>query len=74
MPADPTSVRLFSLGNSIEGAPSHIDPSSFKGLDAEEFRDIERWIKKEPELLGEELCIVASQLSEWDKTSDRRIS
>jgi alkylated DNA nucleotide flippase Atl1 len=65
------SVRLFSLGSSVEGEPSFIDPATFKALGAEELRDIERWIKCEPEILGEDICILASQFSNWNKTSDR---
>ena len=65
------SVRLFSLGSSLEGAPSFIEPTELKVLGAKEVKDIERWIKHEPEILGEELLLVASQFSNWDKTSDR---
>lgn len=65
------SVRLFSLGGSVDGEPSFIEPATFKALEAEELRDIERWIKRVPEILGEEICILASQFSNWNKTSDR---
>jgi alkylated DNA nucleotide flippase Atl1 len=65
------SVRLFSLGSSIDGEPSFIEPADFKALGALELKDIERWIKREPEILGEEILILASQFSNWDKTSDR---
>jgi len=65
------SVRLFSLGSSIDGEPSFIEPASFKALEAQELKDIERWIKREPDVLGEEILILASQFSNWDKTSDR---
>jgi alkylated DNA nucleotide flippase Atl1 len=65
------SVRLFTLGSSITGNPSLIEPALFSVLGAKELQDIERWIKKTPELLGEEIRIVASQLANWDKTKDR---
>ena len=65
------SVRLFSLGSSVDGEPRFIQPASFKALGAQELKDIERWIKREPELLGEEVLILSSQFSKWDKTSDR---
>jgi alkylated DNA nucleotide flippase Atl1 len=65
------SVRLFSLGASVNGEPSFIEPATFKALEAEELKDIERWIKREPEILGEEIRILASQFSNWNKTSDR---
>lgn len=65
------SVRLFSLGSSIDGEPSFIEPGDLKALGAKEVQDIERWIKREPEILGEEILVLASQFSSWDKTSDR---
>lgn len=65
------SVRLFSLGSSVDGEPSFIEPAAFKALGAQELKDIERWVKREPEILGEEIIILASQFSNWDKTSDR---
>ncbi len=65
------SVRLFSLGSSVDGEPRFIQPASFKALGAQELKDLERWIKREPEILGEEILILSSQFSKWDKTSDR---
>jgi alkylated DNA nucleotide flippase Atl1 len=65
------SLRLFSLGATVDGEPKLIAPASFKSLGAAELKDIERWIKREPGLLGEEIEIVASQFSRWDKTADR---
>lgn len=65
------SVRLFSLGSSLDGEPSFIEPTGLKDLGAKEVKDIERWIKREPEILGEEMLVIASQFSNWDKTSDR---
>lgn len=65
------SVRLFSIGSSIDGEPTFIAPSDFKAMGAQELKDIERWIKLEPEILGEEILILSSQFSSWDKTNDR---
>jgi alkylated DNA nucleotide flippase Atl1 len=65
------SVRLFTLGSTLNGEPSFIEPTSFKVLGAQELQHIEQWIKLEPEILGEEILIVTSQFSGWDKTSDR---
>jgi alkylated DNA nucleotide flippase Atl1 len=65
------SVRLFSLGSSIDGEPRFTQPADFKALRAQELKDVERWIKREPEILGEEILILSSQFSKWDKTSDR---
>jgi alkylated DNA nucleotide flippase Atl1 len=65
------SVQLFGLGQSIAGTPTPIPPASFQTLDAKEVQDIERWLKANPALLGEDLLIVASQLTGFDKTKDR---
>jgi alkylated DNA nucleotide flippase Atl1 len=62
---------LFSLGATVKGAPTLVAPASFQALDAKEVQDIERWLKQEPGLLGEELRIVASQFAGFDKTKDR---
>ncbi|HXS32474.1 MAG TPA: hypothetical protein VN758_01705 [Solirubrobacterales bacterium] len=71
MATEQRSVRLFTLGSKIGGDPRFIEAATFKEFGAGELKDIERWIKREPELLGEEIRIVASQISNWDKTKDR---
>jgi alkylated DNA nucleotide flippase Atl1 len=65
------SLRVFTLGDSIKGSPKAIEPSSFYGLGALEVQDVERWIRAQPSLLGEELLIVASQFAGFDRTKDR---
>lgn len=65
------SFRLFSLGASIQGEPRPVSPGTFKDLGALELRDIERWVKAQPELLGEELLIVSAQLADHGRFQDR---
>ena len=66
-----SSVHLFTLGGEVTGQPTLLSPATFVGLGAKEVQDLERWIKREPQVLGEELLVVASQLASWDKTKDR---
>lgn len=65
------TARLFSLGPNIEGVPKLVEPATFAGLGAKELQHLEEWLKKEPALLGEEVLVIAAQLSSWDKTKDR---
>jgi alkylated DNA nucleotide flippase Atl1 len=65
------SVLLFSLGSEIAGSPSLVSPATYQAMGAKEVQDIERWIKAEPNMLGDEFLIVASQFSKWDKSKDR---
>jgi alkylated DNA nucleotide flippase Atl1 len=68
---DRKSVLLFSLGQEIKGSPKPVSPGSYQKMGATEVQDIERWIKEEPTLLGDEFLVVASQFMQWDKTKDR---
>lgn len=63
--------HLFTLGSSIAGSPTAVVPATFQGLGVLELRDIERWVKQTPALMGEELMIVTSQLSEREHFRDR---
>jgi alkylated DNA nucleotide flippase Atl1 len=65
------SFQLFSIGPTVAGSPTLIDPASFQALQAREVQEIERWLKQEPGVMGEELKVVASQFSGFDKTKDR---
>jgi alkylated DNA nucleotide flippase Atl1 len=65
------SFQLFSIGPTVAGSPTLIDPASFQALQAREVQEIERWLKQEPGVMGEDLKIVASQFSGFDKTKDR---
>ena len=51
--------------------PEALEASSFTKMGALEVQDLERWIRAEPGLLGEELLIIASQFAGFDKTKDR---
>jgi alkylated DNA nucleotide flippase Atl1 len=68
---DRRSVLLFSLGATKDGKPNLVPAASYQKMGAMEVQDIERWIKEEPLLLGDEFLIVASQFMQWDKTKDR---
>lgn len=65
------SVQLFSVGQEVTGSPELIQPASFEELGARELQDIERWLKQDPGLMGEDLKVIASQLTGFDKTKDR---
>jgi len=65
------SFQLFSIGQTVKGSPQLIAPATFQALAAKEVQDVERWLKEQPGVLGEDLLIVASQFSGFDKTKDR---
>lgn len=65
------SFNLFSLGRSMEGTPSPLVPTTFQEWRASELQDLERWLKAQPDVLGESLKIVSAQLTGFDKTLDR---
>lgn len=67
----PPSFRLFSVGSSILGTPTPVNAGTFKALGALELRDIERWVRAQPDLLGEDLMIVSAQLADNDRFRDR---
>lgn len=55
----------------IDGDDIHsLSPTSFDDIDIEE-ANIEEWIIQNPSVLGEELLVVASQYSKFDKTAER---
>lgn len=58
--------HLFTLGASIEGAPLALAPATLREIGAFEVRDLERWVKATPELLGDELFVVTSQFSDTE--------
>lgn len=63
--------RLFTLGSSVAGVPEAVLPGTLKQLGALEVRDLERWVKATPSLLGEDLLIVTSQLADNVHFRDR---
>jgi hypothetical protein len=64
-------LRLFRLVDGIDGQPETVEPVTFASVGALELKHIEEWLKKEPTLLGEDLLVIASQLTGFDKTRDR---
>jgi alkylated DNA nucleotide flippase Atl1 len=48
-----------------------VPAATFQSLNAREVQEIERWLKEEPRIMGEELKIVASQFAGFDRTLDR---
>jgi alkylated DNA nucleotide flippase Atl1 len=71
VPSPGEPLRVFRLAGGIEGRPESIDAATFAEVGALELQHVEQWLKKEPSVLGEELLILASQLSGFDKTRDR---
>lgn len=71
MAANRRSFELFSLSGGIKGSPSKLDPASFVALGALELDDIERWIREDPTLVGEDLKVVTSQFAGFAGSSDR---
>jgi alkylated DNA nucleotide flippase Atl1 len=65
------SFQLFTVGPTVQGSPKLIDPATFQSLKAREVQEIERWLKQQPSLMGEQLKIVGSQFAGFDKTLDR---
>ena len=65
------ALRVFRLIGGIDGDPEIVKPETFASVGALELKHIEEWLKKEPALLGEDLLVIASQLTGFDKTRDR---
>lgn len=65
-----TSFELFRLGTSIKGNPKQLKRATFASLKARELDDIERWVKAEPSILGEDLLVITSQLTGFEGTRD----
>jgi len=71
VPTSGEPLRVFRLAGGIEGRPESIEPATFASVGALELQHVEQWLKKEPSVLGENLLIIASQLTGFDKTRDR---
>jgi len=65
------TLRLFRLADGLAGDPEPVEPGSFASIGALEVQHLEKWLMARPDLLGEELMIVASQFSGFDRTQDR---
>jgi alkylated DNA nucleotide flippase Atl1 len=65
------TLRVFRLSGGLEGRPERLNPATFSGVGALEVQHIERWLRRNPDLLGEEFRVIASQFSGFDRTRDR---
>lgn len=63
--------RLYTLGATLDGDPAPLPPTTFSEVGAMEVEHIERWVARDPSILGEELLVVARQFAGWDRTGDR---
>lgn len=48
-----------------------VEKTSFKAVGIKERRDLQEWIAKDPEVLGEELLIIQKEFSGFDNTKER---
>jgi alkylated DNA nucleotide flippase Atl1 len=71
VPTSGEALRVFRLIGGIDGRPETVEPATFASVGALELKHIEEWLKKEPTLLGEDLLVIASQLTGFDRTRDR---
>jgi alkylated DNA nucleotide flippase Atl1 len=71
MPTSRTSFELFSLHGGVQGTPARLDPASFSALGALELQDIERWIREQPLVVGEELKVITNQFAKFEGAKDR---
>ncbi len=61
---------LFTYNKELDSVEIH-DETKFKNESILERQHIEEWIKKYPEILGEELLIITSEYDKFDKTNER---
>jgi len=48
-----------------------VPPTSLSALNLKERSDLQEWVIQSPEILGEELLVVATEFDRFDKTSER---
>ena len=48
-----------------------IDEVEFSALGFQERRDIQEWVAANPDILGENLLIIAKEFSRFDRTNER---
>lgn len=48
-----------------------LDEATFQSMNILERQDIEAWVEEQPEMLGEDLLIISSEYSDFDKTNER---
>lgn len=61
---------IFSISNDLKKA-SKISESSFVGLNIWERKNIEEWVRTNPEMLGEDLLVVSIEFDRFINSSDR---
>jgi hypothetical protein len=61
---------IFSISAALDKADK-ISPASFVGLNIWERKHIEEWIRVNPEILGEDLLILAMEFDRFVNSSDR---
>jgi len=67
----PSSLLFEMPGEDLSGTPEPVAPVSFSDVGALEVQHIERWVTAKPDLLGEQLLVITTQFSGFDKTRDR---
>jgi alkylated DNA nucleotide flippase Atl1 len=65
------NFELFRVSDGVAGTPVRLAPASFAAIGALELQDIERWIRDEPTLVGEDLKIVTNQFAHFEGAKDR---
>ncbi len=58
--------------NQDAGTPQILPPLAYSDIGVRELQDIEEWVKRNPEILGEKLLIITSEFDRFDK-SDKRL-
>lgn len=66
-----TSFELFLVPGGLAGQPEKLDAATFVELGALEVQDIERWIRGNPALVGEDLMVVSNQFAKFEGSKDR---
>ena len=64
------SENIFIVDPSTQKSRK-VEKVSLGSIGVKETKDLERWIRDYPELLGERLLVVSSQFSKFDKSKAR---
>lgn len=62
--------RMFSVDKDDVRLES-VERQDFEALDILERQDLEEWVIEEPELLGEDLIVISSELQNYEKVNER---
>ena len=66
----PTKPSLFKV-NIAEKKTHDMQEVDFSEMDVQEPRDIQEWVAANPDILGDELLIIAKEFAEFDQTRER---